>query len=346
MLVLCEGSQLALSRRERLSGLLQRSAIGDILVHFVALGRQFWQRVVGEIGVLLLLLCLGKMLRRCVQLLRRILRLLTREREGFFLLMQQPPFFSSARFLVGKAARLISRTHPPTERSDLRLARAQRCQLGLGLLPFAHVGVVLRFTIEHLQRCEVDSVCIVDSLLQALLSRFVCFRQRLHLSEHVLRRLLAKSDEFLKAQERCLRAIIGLELCIRSGDIADAALDAREREIVEARVKNLTQELDLVLRRGNEKFLKRALRKHDDLFELLFVEADEIDDLAIDLADLCERQKILVPDTFEQRFLAQLAATAAALFRHALLWLTVDVETLAADLEGEIHKGDAVIVRL
>ena len=53
-----------------------------------------------------------------------------------------------------------------------------------------------------------------------------------------------------------------------------------------------------------------------------------------------------MPDTFEQRFLAQLAATAAALFRHALLWLTVDVETLAADLEGEIHKGDAVIVRL
>ena len=43
-----------------------------------------------------LLLCLGKMLRRCVHLLRRFLRLLTREREGFFLLMQQPPFFSSA----------------------------------------------------------------------------------------------------------------------------------------------------------------------------------------------------------------------------------------------------------
>ena len=298
------------------------------------------------LGVLLLLLCLSKMLRRCVQLLRRILRLLTREREGFFLLMQQPPFFSSARFLVGKAARLISRTHPPTERSDLRLARAQRCQLGLCLLPFAHVGVVLRFTIERFQRREVDGACIVDSLLQALLSGFVCFRQRIHLSEHVLRRLLAKSDGRFKLQERCLGAIVGLELCIRSGDIADAALDAREREIVEARVKNLTQELNLVLCRRNEKFLKRALRKHDDLFELFLVEADEIDDLAIDLADLCERQKILMPDTFEQRFLAQLAAAAAALFRHALFWLTVDMKTLAANLKGEIHEGDAIVVGL
>ena len=296
--------------------------------------------------MLLLLLCLGKMLRRCVQLLRRFLRLLARKCEGFFLLMQQPPFFSSARFLVGKAARLISRTHPPAEHSDLWLARAQCCQLGLCLLPFAHVGVVMRFTIERFQRCEVDSICIVDSLLQALLSGFVCLRQRLHLSEHILRRLLAKSDGRFKLQERCLGAIVGLELCIRSGDIADSALDAREREIVEARVKNLTQELDLVFRRGNEKFLKRALRKHDDLFELLFVEADEIDDLAIDLADLCERQKILMPDTFEQRFLAQLATAAAALFRHALFWLAVDMKTLAANLKGEIHKGDAVVVGL
>ena len=53
-----------------------------------------------------------------------------------------------------------------------------------------------------------------------------------------------------------------------------------------------------------------------------------------------------MPDTFEQRFLAQLAAASAALFRHALFWLTVNVETLTADLKGEIHKGDAVVVGL
>ena len=107
---------------------------------------------------------------------------------------------------------------------------------------------MLFFLIQPLHSGLIARRAIVNSLLQAFALRRVAGQQRFHVVQRPLRRLIAGVERLRKAQHGSLRAVRCLDVVISAGHVCHAAFDFLQRQIVNARVKNMSEQLHLVLR--------------------------------------------------------------------------------------------------